>query len=782
MKPALRFAALFLVAAPIAGAELEGKPTVVPAVLRAISPTGVARGQSVTLTMTGARMAGAMGVYFDDPAIEGRALTAADPKSADQVKVQTTIGSEARIGIHRVFLQTPSGATGTVAFAVGGWPEVLEREPNDAPATAQPIPLPVTLIGALEKAGDVDSYRFEARAKQEVVFQLVGAAIRSRINAVLTLTDHAGRLLARGNPAGSRPEPLLGYRFSNAGAYVLQVRDSEDAGGVDVTYRLNIGEFPVATAAFPLGLRRGTTATVRLTGYNLGRDAEVSVTAPTLAAAISPWGQTMPVPGHLLAAPSLAVGQDPEIAESETAPAAAGRGERRAEGPPLVPVPCTINGRIDHPGARPDVDEFRFHSRHGHALMLEVAARRLGSPLDSLLEVLDSKGLPVERATIRPVAETALVLSNRESTSGSFRIQSWNDLAVNDFVYAGRELLQISRLPGGPDEDISFHSFRGQRIGILGTTPEAHSIGTPLYKVQVYPPGRTFPPNGMPLFRVSYRNDDGGVLYGKDSRLTFDPPADGEYRVRISDVRGQQGPEYAYRLSIHPPRPDFRITLSPEHPNLLRGTRIPISAEIERHDGFDGPVEIRLEGLPAGFTAEPGVIPASADSTTLTIAAAPGATTPAQLVSSHIRLVGAAWIAGKQVVRADEPQNGVRLLTVLPDPDIQVTTDVRQLTLRPGGEVEVVAQVERRHGFKGRVPIDVQNLPFGVRVRDVGLNGVLITEQQTSRRFVIVAEPWVKPQTHPIFAVGRVESDPSTEIASEPVALTITSASRQASR
>jgi hypothetical protein len=60
-----------------------------------------------------------------------------------------------------------------------------------------------------------------------------------------------------------------------------------------------------------------------------------------------------------------------------------------------------------------------------------------------------------------------------------------------------------------------------------------------------------------------------------------------------------------------------------------------------------------------------------------------------------------------------------------------------------------------------------------VQVRDVGLNGVLVTEQQSSRRFVLVAEPWVKPQTRPFHAIGRVESDPGTEISAEPISLTI---------
>jgi hypothetical protein len=772
MRPAAVWSglALLLVAAGMA-AEPEGKPTVVPAVLRAVTPTGAARGQPVVLTLEGARLAGSMRVFFDDPAISGEMLAGGEPKNADRVQVRAVIGSESKLGVHRLFLQTPLGTTSAVSFAVGGWPETAEKEPNDPPGAAQPISLPTTVTGTLEKSGDVDSYRFETHKGQEIVCQVLGSSIRSKINAVLTLTDARGRVLAMGNGTGSRPEPLIGYKFLTDGTCVIQVRDFENAGGADVYYRLNVGEFPAATAAFPLGLRRGTVGPVALQGFNLGSRATVSVRAP---AAPATWGQSVELPGEWLAAPRLAVGEGPELLEKEPNDLPAGAQP--------VPVPITVNGRIHGRTGACDADLFRFRARRGQTLVLEVAARRLGSPLDSLIEVLDLQGRPIERATIRPVAETSLVLSNRDSTSGSFRIQSWNDLAVNDYAFAGRELLQITRLPGGPDEDVSFRSFRGPRIGLLDTTPEAHSIGTPLYKVQVYPPGRTFPPNGMPLFHIYYQNDDGGVLHGKDSRLTFDPPADGEYLVRVTDVRGQQGPDFAYRLSIHPLRPDYRLTLSPEHPNLPRGSRAPVTVGIERYDDFGGPVEVRLEGLPAGFSSSSGVIAAGADSATLTLAAGADASTPALPVPSPIRVVGRAKIEGREVLRTVEPEKGVRLITVLPEPDIGVTTDVRQVTLRPGGTAEVVAHVQRRHGYKGRVPIEVQNLPFGVQVRDVGLNGVLITEQQTSRKFVLVAAPWARPQTRPFFAVGRVESDPASEVAAEPIVLTIVPDARQARR
>src|ERR1022692_1816295 len=107
-----------------------------------------------------------------------------------------------------------------------------------------------------------------------------------------------------------------------------------------------------------------------------------------------------------------------------------------------------------------------------------------------------------------------------------------------DTVMIGRKQIKVSAIPRGPDDEIRLESFEGQRLGLLDTTPDGHPIDTPVYKVQVYPPGRTFVGNGRPLGRLPYRNDDGGPGYGKDSRLRFTAPADGEYVVRLRDVRG----------------------------------------------------------------------------------------------------------------------------------------------------------------------------------------------------------------------------------------------------
>src|SRR5207248_11476869 len=120
-------------------------------------------------------------------------------------------------------------------------------------------------------------------------------------------------------------------------------------------------------------------------------------------------------------------------------------------------------------------------------------------------------------------------------------------------------------------------------------------LGTPMYKEAVHPPGTKFPPNGLPVVTLYYRNDDGGPGYGKDSRLYFDPPADGEYQVRLTDARGQGGMDYAYRLTVRPPRPGFDVTFTPTAPAVWKGGAVPVTASASRRDGYDGPIEVRLE-------------------------------------------------------------------------------------------------------------------------------------------------------------------------------------------
>ena len=70
-------------------------------------------------------------------------------------------------------------------------------------------------------------------------------------------------------------------------------------------------------------------------------------------------------------------------------------------------------------------------------------------------------------------------------------------------------------------------------------------------------------------------------------------------------------------------------------------------------------------------------------------------------------------------------------------------------TIRPGETIKAKVQIER-HDFKDRVDFgrDGQadrNLPHGVFIDNLGLNGLLIVEGETEREFFITAAPKARP-------------------------------------
>jgi hypothetical protein len=703
---------------------LPSKPR--PPVLEKLTPAAAPRGQTVQVDLVGKNLSEVREVAV---AIPGSTALVLPGGSAEKRSVRITIPATAPAGVYPVQVKTDGGVSGSVSFTVDLFGLIAEGEPNDSPRTAQRVALPVSIAGDIGKAGDVDCYRFDAAAGQEVGVQVLTSVLSSRLEPVLELIDPDGRAIASGTSH-------LGGVCPAAGSYALRIRDRDYRGGAGMHYRLHIGTVPVVTGVFPLGLQRGREGTVWLAGVHLGDKRSVSVKVPADTAA----GARVPVPfttpaGVPLGNLSVVAGEFPAVTAGKEM---------------LLPVPGTGDGRIESAGA---AQTWHFHTRKGERLLLEVEARRLGSSLDSMIEVLDAAGKPLPRATLRCLAKTYVTFRDHDSSNTGIRIETWNELAVNDWILLGQELLRIRALPRNPDDDCQFFSDQGQRLGYLGTTPIHHPMGEPMYKVSLHPPGTTFPPNGLPVVTLYYRNDDGGPGFGKDSRLVFDPPADSDYQVRISDARGQGGLLHAYRLTVRPPRPRFAVRFQPTAPAVWKGGAVPITVNADRIDEFDDAIEVRLENLPPGFSAPPTRIPAGENSTSFALYAEPGATNP-PAGAPALKMIARAMVDGKPVVQ--EVSGGVPKLAE--SGDIVTTTEQSTVTLHPGGQVAVTVKVERRNGFTGRIPLDVRGLPHGVRVLDVGLNGILVTPEATTRTFVLYADPWVRPMEQPFVVLARRES------------------------
>jgi len=750
------------------------------------------RGNTATFTIEGRNLEGATEVIFDAAGMSGKLTAITDvpeqitgPRAGQDLEAQVprgkkqtaeleiAVAKDAAPGIHRFRVKTPLGTTNTVKFAVGTLPEVKQTGKADSDSATNPpmVDLPSTLIGTIVTPGDKDSYQFEGKADEEVVFQVQASQLGSKLKSMLTLSDDSGKVLAVAGKNDNDPDAALNYKLTHDAKYTLTVSDRDREGGMDYFYRLDAGPLPYITGHFPLGVRAGEAAEVSVTGVNLGGIREVRVEPPSSA---SGW-TTMPIEFNVggvrpLNEATLAVGSEPEVLEKQPSDT--------IEQAQVISVPVTINGHIDggkKAGKGPDEKYFRFHAGKGEQLSIDVAAARLGSPLDSVIEILDAQGNAIPRATIRCLNQTTTTLSDKDSRTTGIRLVSTSDLHEGDYVMIGDELDRIDVIPDQPDFDTIMKGVDGLRLAYLGTSPDLHAVNTPVYRAEVLPPDADVPSNGLPVFHLTWRNDDGGPGYGADSKLDFVAPADGEYLLHLKDIRGMEGPEFAYRLTIRQATPDFELKAEPANPNIPRGGSTLVTVSIVAIRNYSGSIAVEVKGLPKGVSASPATIPPGQDSTVAVLSAALDA--PLDAHPAPIEIVGHAEVDGHDLVRTAKTEEftdaPLQLASITPAPDVVVSTEPKEISLEPGKEVTVTLQVDRHNGFKGRVPCFVQNLPPGVRVVNVGLNGVLVTEAQTSRAFTLRAEEWAQPIKQPIYVVALVESNSPTMHPSEALLLKV---------
>ncbi|HKD37804.1 MAG TPA: pre-peptidase C-terminal domain-containing protein, partial [Pirellulales bacterium] len=98
-------------------------------------------------------------------------------------------------------------------------------------------------------------------------------------------------------------------------------------------------------------------------------------------------------------------------------------------------------------------------------------------------------------------------------------------------------------------------------------------------------------------------------------------------------------------------------------------------------------------------------------------------------------------------------------LSVLADaPPALIYPKIADMTIAPGSSAICKLRVERL-GIKSRLEFDVDNLPHGVIVDNIGLNGILIPEGQTEQTLYLAAASWVPETDRLFYAVAKVDGE-----------------------
>lgn len=592
----------------IAGAQ---KPDI-----RYVFPAGGRRGTTVEATVTGTAMQRVKEVRLTPNDVTATVTQAKDAKTA---VIVLKIAPNAVLGEHELRIIGPGGVSNRFRFFVGSLPEVSKDVTNSDSSHAQVLSsLPVLVNGQILE-GVRDYYRFSGKANQTLICAVEGRsilpfiadAVPGWLDACLTLYDAQGKQIASVDDTPTSPDPVLTCKLPADGEYVLEVKDTLDRGRADFIYRLSVGALPRISGIYPLGARRGTTAHVTLMGANLSTQ---SLTVPVKSDAASALNVS-DTNGDLISnSVPFAAGDNPETDEAEPndSQSAAMR----------VQVPITINGRIDHPG---DEDYFTFQAKARQTLVMEVFARRLGSPVDSVLTLYGPMG--AKRAE--------------------------ND----DFVDPEQPLL----------------------------TNHA------------------------------------------DSRLVFTFPAAGFYTVRIRDAQGNGGPEYAYRLTIAPPHPDFTLIATPDNPNVPRGDSAVLTVTVARKDAYQGEIALSVKNLPPGFTASEAVLAPYQTTTAVTITA-PKDTTVTDFSPA---IVGTAILGDKTMTRSAVgteremqafslihfPRTRDIVCSLAPGGGFSLVEDKPRtgpLEIKQGSSVELTVRAVREPGMRGPITFRIASPVRGI--------------------------------------------------------------------
>jgi hypothetical protein len=594
-------------------------------VLAWIYPAGGQRGTTIEVTASGTSIVPET-VLVTGGGVTGKVTDGSQP---NKVKFTLAIARDAEPGERELRILNAGGVSNRFRFMVGELPEIMEVEPNSEKSAPQKIAsLPVTIDGQILE-NDRDYFRFPAKAGATLVLSVearsllpfIADAVPGWFDPQLTLYDAAGKQVAFADDYRFRPDPLMFFRAPADGDYTVELRDIVYRGRGDFVYRLTIAERPYVTDVFPLGGKRGSEVAVEYRGVNLTAERG-TVKVPADA------GRKITVNGLPFSVSDLAAVREAEPNDAFE------RAQRIA--PPVI-----VDGRIDQPG---DVDYFVFSAKKDDKLVMQVQARRLGSPMDSVLTLYDGKR--------NQVAEN----------------DDWND----------------------------------------------------------------------PLEAILAHNADSRILY------TF--PAAGDYYLRLRDIQGKGGAEYAYRLVLDVPHPDFTLRIAPDNPRLGVGDTAAITVGAVRHDDFAGEIKLAVENLPAGYRASEALIAAGQNEGRLTI------TSPesAKLGVLSPVITGMAAIGKDTVMRRAESAESVMqafaythvlptrqlFLAVIPGTAYTLAASVADgevLEVKPESDTPIVIKVRRKDGVKAGVTIPAVRLANGT----ISTKGVFVAPEKDEAEIVL---------------------------------------------
>ena len=528
------------------------------------------------------------------------------------------------------------------------------------------------------------------------------------------MLDAAGAVLADVDDTWlGMQDPFVSLLAPQDGTYIVRLREAGYGGGNDCHYRLHLGSFPRPTSVFPLGGKAGDS--IKLTFYSEATGEFVQeVQLPSAPA--DRFGVFAELDGLSAPTPNwLRVSEFPNVfavAPNQDRPHATAAGH---------PPPLALNGILVAKGQE---DWFCFPASKGIPLEVEVYARRLRSPLDSVVQVFDEQGREVAANDDGAGADSSLKFTPAATTNYFVRLRDTLGLGGRDFVYrvevTPAHPTVTVRIPEVARNDTQSRQFiavpRGNRFATLVAAKRSGFSSELNFEMKDLPPGVTLAADrmarnvdAMPLvFEAAADAPPGSRLLdltatGSNGKETVV----GRFRQNVELVQGPPNNASYYATSVDKlcvavtrEAPFHLRIVEPQVPLVQAGSmRLEILAE--RAPDFDEPIQVHMVWNPPGVSSESEI--------TLTKGATNGfyqlnANGGAETRSWKVAVLGHATVQGGAVYVSSQ-------LAELQVAAPFLTGRIETLWLNPGKKGNLTVNLKQAKAFEGKATIRLCGLP-----------------------------------------------------------------------
>lgn len=727
-----------------------------------LEPRGGQRGTTVDVTFYGAMLNDPKEVLFYDSGIEALDIqpfveTSKEAKGKygvnGSVKTRFRIKPDCALGEHVLRLRTAKSLCECMTFWVGPFPVVDEKEKkvgeNDTPASAQAIPLNVTVHGQIHPgdAADVDCYRVEMKKGQRLSVEVEAVRLASshrggEFDLCARVLDMSGKELAKNDDNSLYiHDPVLSTIIPADGSYIVEIGQQTFYQPSNALYHAHIGTFERPMLTYPLGGQTGEKLNVHLLGDTLAGATQI-VELPKQTGDFAFFaGKEQENPPT---ANTLRVSSFPNTFEVEP-------NDTPATATPVSTLPAAFNGIIEKPG---DIDCFRFHAEKGANWRVRVYARGLGSPLDSKIWIRpansNSNELEKDDSTM---AERDHLQSNNKWRSAELLDPSamFTPRATGDYVLG----IEDTRGQGGADfvyrieieaaherletQLASTNTYMYQYFlrldlpqanrftrnitlaGTLGTIlkgdyeleavglPKGVTIVAPLFNkdhltlpVQFIVEPTVKPQAGLMELRAHPVDKSIHIDSGSTQAMSFiDKRAGYAWHYLFLD-------KIAFAVTEAAP---YSIEVTQPNVALVQNGELALEIHVHRTSDFKGPIEVQTDWLPNGVTRESGVtIPAGTDTGKLTFQASSKAPPGSYKVAIAASTLDGDRESGTGCVRVSSAFVDLRIS----EPYLSVT--IPRASVERGQRGKIVCELKQNKAFPGEAVCALKRLPHGVTV------------------------------------------------------------------